>query len=353
MNILEELEISDHKIGNYLTPFIIAEVGINHNGEIDKAIEMIKIANKSGADAVKFQTFKAENFIADPNLTFTYKSQGKEITESMMSMFKKYEFLRDEWFRLKEECNKEKIIFLSSPGGKPDLDLLLEIGIDAIKVGSDDFTSIPLLKEYTSTGLPLILSCGMSNLEEISETLSAVNPSKNYPIVLLLCTSEYPTPPENVNLLKFKTLQNQLNIPLGFSDHTQGSLASSLAVSFGACVFEKHFTLDHNLPGPDHWFSEDPEGFKNWINSIKKSYSMMGSTTVIPTLAEEDMKKLARKSIVILTDIKKGEVINAENIGLKRPGDGLPPKMFEQIIGKKSTKDLIKNQLLDLGDFES
>ena len=349
---MEIIEIADHKIGNYQSPFIIAEAGINHNGDIDKAIQMIKLAKECGADAIKFQTFKAEEFIADPNLTFTYRSQGKEITESMLKMFKKYEFSRDEWFSIKEKCDKEQIIFLSSPGTKSDLELLLEIGISAIKVGSDDFTSIPLLKEYSSTGLPLILSCGMANLNEISDTLNAVKASKDYPLILLLCTSEYPTPAEDVNLLKFKTLQNEFNIPLGFSDHTQGSLASSLAVSFGACVFEKHFTLDHNLPGPDHWFSEDPDGLKNWIDSIKKSYSMMGSSTIEPTQAEQKMKKLARKSIVALTDIKKDEIINSEKIGIKRPGDGLPPKMLEQIIGKKATKDLTRNQLLKIGDFE-
>jgi N,N'-diacetyllegionaminate synthase len=349
---MKELNIAGHKISNYSKPFIIAEAGINHNGEIEKAIEMIKVAKLSGANAIKFQTFCAENFIADSELTFTYKSQGKEITESMLEMFKRYEFLESEWFKIKEECNKEDILFLSSPGGKSDLDLLLRIGIDAIKVGSDDFTSIPLLKEYTSSGLPLILSCGMSDWDEISDTLNAVNPSQTYPIVLLLCTSEYPTPPNDVNLLKFKTLQKKLDIPLGFSDHTQGSLASSLAVSFGACVFEKHFTLDHDLPGPDHWFSEDPEGLKNWINSIKESYSMMGSSEVIPTLAEQDMKKLARKSIVVITSILKGEQITSSNIGLKRPGDGLPPKMFDEVIGKTALYDLKKDHVIEIGDFE-
>lgn len=349
---MKPIQIEEYEIGNDNQPFIIAEAGVNHNGDIDKAFEMIEVAKKSGANAIKFQTFKAEELVADPNLTYSYTSQGKKISESMLKMFKKYEFSREQWFQIKQKCDNEKIIFLSSPSSKSDLDLLLEVGIKAIKVGSDDFTSIPLLKEYSTTGLPLILSCGMSNLEEIKETISTINQSKEYPIILLLCTSEYPTPPENVNLLKFHTLQKELKIPLGFSDHTQGSLASSLAVSVGACVFEKHFTLDHNLPGPDHWFSENPEGLKNWIESIKKSYMMMGNSLVEPTKAEKEMKKIARKSIVILVDIKKNEILNSQKIGIKRPGDGLPPKMLDEIIGKKTTKDLMKNELLRIEDYE-
>lgn len=349
---MESVRISNYNIKNFGTPFIIAEAGINHNGEIDKALQMIEIAKNSGADAIKFQTFRAEEFISDPNLTYTYNSQGEEITESMLTMFKRYEFSQDEWSNIKDKCDKEQIMFLSSPGGKSDLDLLLDIGINAIKVGSDDFISIPLLKEYSKSGLPLILSCGMANLEEIQDTLNALKEKEDYPIILLLCTSEYPTPPQDVNLLKFNTLQEKLNIPLGFSDHTQGSLASSLAVSFGACVFEKHFTLDHSLPGPDHWFSENPEGLKFWIENIRKSYTMMGSSDMKPTIGEEEMKKIARKSVVTIQSIKQNQILDLSNIGIKRPGYGLPPIMLEKIIGKKAKKDLSKNHLLKMEDFE-
>jgi|SaaInlV_200m_DNA_6_1039755.scaffolds.fasta_scaffold04643_5 sialic acid synthase SpsE len=348
---MKTIKIDEYEIGKNCPPFIIAEAGVNHNGDINKAFKMIEVAKKSGATAIKFQTFKAEELVADPNLTYTYTSQGQQITEPMIEMFKKYEFSRENWFRIKQKCDTENIIFLSSPSTKSDLELLVDMGVKAIKVGSDDFTSIPLLKEYSITGLPLILSCGMSDLEEIRETVNVLNESKEYPLILLLCTSEYPTPAENVNLLKFNTLRNEFSIPLGFSDHTQGSLASSLAVSVGACVFEKHFTLDHELPGPDHWFSEDPTGLSNWVNDIKKSYMMMGNSIVEPTKAEQKMKKIARKSIVSLTNIKKNEIIDSKKIGIKRPGDGLPPKMLNEIIGKKATRDLIKNELLKTEDF--
>jgi len=349
---MEKITIGDHIIGNNDSPFIIAEAGVNHNGNIDNALKMIEVAKISGADAIKFQTFKADDLVADPDLTYTYTSQGKEITESMLTMFSRYEFSREQWIQIKQKCDQEEIIFLSSPSSVSDLELLLELGIKAIKVGSDDFTSIPLLKEYSSTGLPMILSCGMTNLTEIKETVDALNESEEYPIILLLCTSEYPTPPEDVNLLKFNSLRDELKIPLGFSDHTQGTLASSLAVSMGSCVFEKHFTLDNKLPGPDHWFSENPDGLKKWVDSIKKSYTMMGSEIVIPTKAEQEMKLLARKSVVTLRDIKKDEILDFQKIGIKRPGNGLPPKMLDQIIGKKATKDLMKNELLEVGDYQ-
>lgn len=348
---MKTINIENYQIGNSHPPFIIAEAGINHNGEIDKVFKMIEIAKNCGATAIKFQTFNAEELVADPNLTYTYTSQGKEITESMLEMFKRYQFTREQWFKIKKKCDHEKIVFLSSPSSKSDLDLLLDLGVKAIKVGSDDFTNIPLLKEYSLTGLPLILSSGMSNLQEIKDTVNSIKKTNDNPLVLLICTSEYPTSAKNVNLLKFNTIHNSFEFPLGFSDHTQGSLASSLAVSFGACVFEKHFTLDQNLPGPDHWFSENPEGLKNWINDIKKSYLMMGNGNVEPTESEQKMKKLARKSIVILKDIKKNEILDIKKIGIKRPGNGLPPKMFEEIIGKKTTRDLIKNELLKKEDY--
>ena len=243
-------------------------------------------------------------------------------------------------------------MFLSTPENRSDLDLLLELGIPAIKVGSDDFTNIPLLKDYSTTGLPLIISCGMANLDEIQQTLKAIGALENYPTVLMLTTSEYPTVPMNVNLLKLKTLSKSFpNIPLGYSDHTEGILASSLAVALGAKVFEKHFTLDKNLPGPDHWFSEDPVGLKNWIDSIRSATTMLGSAEVKPTEKEERTKILARRSVVALCDINQGELFDQNNIGPRRPGNGLSAMMIEEIFGKKSTKKISKGDLLKIGDF--
>lgn len=345
--------IGDFKIGEDFPPFIVAEAGINHNGKLEKAYKMIEVAKSSGADAVKFQTFKAEEFVGDPKQTYSYTSQGKEVTESMLKMFKRYEFSRDEWFKIKKKCKETGIMFLSTPQNRSDLDLLLEVGIPAIKVGSDDFTNLPLLKSYVDTNLPMIISSGMSDLVEVYQALEVVGAMDGYPTILLLCTSQYPTPPGDVNLLKLKTLANSFPMVVtGFSDHTQDALASSLAVAMGASFFEKHFTLDHNLPGPDHWFSEDPEGLKEWIGSIRTAYTMMGSAIVRPTKAEEIMKILARRSIVAIRDISPGETLTVSNIGLKRPGDGLPPSLFDQVIGSKVITKIYKGSRLRFGDFK-
>ena len=171
---MKTIKIDNYKIGNNYPPFIIAEAGINHNGDVDKALKMIDIAKASGSTAIKFQTFKAEELVADPNLNYTYTSQGKQITESMLEMFKRHEFSKEQWLKIKQKCDQEKIIFLSSPSTKSDLELLIGMGIKAIKIGSDDFTNIPLIREYSTTGLPLILSCGMSDLMEIKETINRI-----------------------------------------------------------------------------------------------------------------------------------------------------------------------------------
>ena len=349
---MTKIKLNNHLIGHGCQPFIIAEAGINHNGEIANALKMIDVAKTAGVDAIKFQTFEASGIVIDSSLTFTYKSQGKEITESMFEMYKRCEFSKTEWIKIKQKCDEVKILFLSTPENRSDLDLLLELGIPAIKIGSDDFTNIPLLKDYSSTGLPLIISCGMANLNEIHQTLNAIGSLEKYPTILMFTTSEYPTIPMNVNLLKLKTLAKSFpKIPLGYSDHTQGILASSLAVAFGAKVFEKHFTIDKNLPGPDHWFSEDPEGLKNWVDSIRTAATMLGSEEVKATEKEEKTKILARRSIVALSDIKQGESFNQNNIGLRRPGNGLPAIIIEEIFGKKSAKKISKGNLLKIGDF--
>jgi sialic acid synthase SpsE len=344
-------KIGNRQLSNYGKPFIVAEAGINHNGDLKKAFKMIKVAKESGVDAVKFQTFKAEEFCGDKTQTFTYKSQGKEVTESMFEMFKRYEFNRDEWFQINKKCDDEDILFLSTPQNRTDLNLLLELGLSAIKVGSDDFTNLPLLEDYSTTKLPMIVSCGMSDLAEVCQALDIIGTFDGYPTILLLCTSQYPTPPEDVNLLKLKTLSNAFpGLVLGFSDHTQGSLASSIAVGFGAVFFEKHFTLDNNMQGPDHWFSENPENLKLWVDSIHSSYNMMGSALVRPTEKELKMRKLARRSIVTLKNIKKGEIFTKDNIGLRRAGEGMAPALIQDILGLYALHDLSEGELLELKD---
>lgn len=352
-NQADFFEIAGRMIGPDDPPYCVAEVGINHNGELPLAFRMIDAAKAAGADAVKFQTFKAEEFCGDPDQTFTYKSQGKAVTESMLRMFQRYEFPPETWRAIKAHCADVGITFFSSPQNASDLELLQQVGVPAIKVGSDDFTNLPLLRSFAAAGLPLILSCGMSDMAEVHQALEAVGWFEGNSIALLLCTSQYPTPPEDVNLAKLTTLQQAFpRLLVGFSDHTQGALAAALAVARGARIFEKHFTLDHNFPGPDHWFSEEPAGLADWIQAIRNADVLLGSPYLRPTTSEREMRLLARRSVVALRNIARGEVLDQTNTGLRRPGGGLPPSMVDRVWGLQAARDIKKGERLTLGDMQ-
>lgn len=341
-------------IGPETPPYCIAEVGINHNGDLQIAKKMIDLAKEVGADAVKFQTFKAEEFCGNAEQVITYISQGQSVSESMLAMFKRFEFPDNYWQEIKNYCNAVNIEFFSTPQNKSDLDLLMKLDVPAIKIGSDDLTNLPLLRTYVETKLPLILSCGMSDIADVHQALEAAGWFDGYPVSLLLCTSQYPTPPQDVNIIKIKTLQNAFpGLIVGFSDHTIGSQAAALAVACGAKIFEKHFTLSHDMPGPDHWFSEDPKGLAEWIQSIKTANVLMGSPFVRPTESERGMRLIARRSVVAVTDIKKGQILDKTNIGLRRPGDGLPPDMLNQVLGMRSTRNISKGDRLKIGDMQT
>jgi N,N'-diacetyllegionaminate synthase len=353
-NKARPFQIAGRNIGPDDPPYCIAEVGINHNGDLSLAKRMIEAAKAAGADAVKFQTFKAEEFCGDPDQTFTYKSQGKFVTESMLSMFQRYEFPRETWRVIKAHCDTVGITFFSTPQNASDLDLLLEVGVPAVKVGSDDFTNLPLLRGYAMAGLPIILSCGMSDMAEVHQGLDAGGWFDGYPVALLLCTSQYPTPPEDVNIAKLTTLQQAFpRLLVGFSDHTQGALAAALAVARGARIFEKHFTLGHELPGPDHWFSEEPAGLAEWIATIRGANVLLGSPYVRPTKAEREMRMVARRSVVALRNIAIGETLDETNTGLRRPGGGLPPDMIGRVLGLLATRDIKRGERLTLGDMRT
>jgi N,N'-diacetyllegionaminate synthase len=340
--IAKPIYINGYKVHPTSKPYCIAEVGINHNGSLKQAIKMIDVAKNSGADAVKFQTFKADEFCGDPNQTFTYQSQGKTVTEPMINMFKRNEMSMSDWFSIKAYCDKIDITFLSTPQNLSDLKLLSKVGISAIKVGSDDLSNTPLLKSFSKFGLPMILSCGMGDLADVHKALDSISWFKKTKVMMMLCTSQYPTPPEDVNLTKIKTLQNAFpGLLVGFSDHTQGSLAASLAVAQGACILEKHFTMDNKLPGPDHWFSDNPAQLKSWVENIKTSHIMLGNPHLIPTKKELKMRTLARRSIVAIATIQLGEQFTSKNIAVRRPGTGLPSEFFSDIIGVRANRKIL------------
>lgn len=340
-------------IGKNTEPFIIAEAGINHNGDVQLAKRMILVAKEAGVDAVKFQTFCTEEFIQDKEEMYTYQSQGIQVTEPQYEMFKRTEFSEEEWRGLKSFCDEQDIVFLSTVSGIDGLELLLQIGIDAVKVGSDDFVNIPLLSKYEKYGLPMIVSCGMAMEEEIAVTLKTLRVKEGHPLCLMLCTSEYPTPPEDVNARKLLTIAEKFpEVIPGFSDHTQGNIAAVAAAAYGAKVFEKHFTLDHNLPGPDHWFSADPAELKEWVDGIRMAHVMLGSPELRPTKTEEQQRAVMHRSVMAAKEIKTGDVLTSENLVLLRPGDGIGAIHWKDIIGKMAKRDISSGAKLTWEDID-
>lgn len=316
------------------SPYCIAEVGLNHNGSISRAKDMIVAAKVAGANAVKFQTFKASELCSDPDQLYSYKSEGAIVTESMLDMFKRYELPESSWKELKACADHNQIDFFSTPQNFSDLQLLIPFSPPFIKVGSDDFTNLPLLRSYRAFNIPLILSCGMSDIAEVHNALDATGWYDGFDVSVLVCTSLYPTPSECVNIRRVSTLLSAFpGLKVGFSDHTLGSNAAVMAVSLGACIFEKHFTLSNDLPGPDHTFSENPVSLKVWIDDIKSAYSMLGSGLIRPHIQELSNRKEFRRYLVASSSIKVGDKYTTSNISMNRlpDGAGLPPTFLDYL----------------------
>jgi N-acetylneuraminate synthase/N,N'-diacetyllegionaminate synthase len=344
---MKKVKIGERGIGEGEPTYIVAEAGINHNGDIDLAKEMITEAKKCGVDAVKFQVFKAEEFVSDTNSTYTYKSQGKLVTEPMLEMFKRYEFGVNEWKEIFEYCKNKNIEFFATPQNPSNLDFILSIvDMPVIKVGSDDLTNLELLEYYAKKNKPLIISAGMAYISEIEDAVNAIRNTGNKDLIVLHCISSYPADAEEVNLRKMLTIKQAFDVVVGFSDHTIGCTAAIGAVVLGAKVIEKHFTLDKNLPGPDHWFSANPDEMRELVNEIRVIERALGSSIVEPTPKELEMRKIARRSIVASKNINKGDVITKNMITVKRPGTGLVPKFINYVIGRRAKVDIKRNELI-------
>ena len=342
---MKKVKIGERWIGDGEPIYIVAEVGINHNGDVDLAKEMIIEAKKCGVDAIKFQVFKADEFVSDQNSAYTYKSQGKFVTEHILEMFKRYEFGVNEWKEIFEYCKKRNIEFFATPQNPSDLDFILSIiDIPVIKVGSDDLTNLELLEYYTKKNKPLIISTGMAYISEIEDAVNTIRNTGKKDLIVLHCVSSYPADVEEVNLREILTIKQAFDVVVGFSDHTIGCTAAVGAVVLGAKVIEKHFTLDKNLPGSDHWFSANPDEMRDLVSEIRFVERALGNSIIKPTPKELEMRKIARRSIVASKDIAKGDFISKDVVNYKRPGTGLPPKFLKYIIGKKVKIDIKRNE---------
>lgn len=330
--------------------FIIAEAGVNHNGQLELAKQLVDVACKSQADAVKFQTFKAEKISIKNIHKADYQKQTTSSDETQFDMLKRLELSEDDFKHLFQYCQNKEILFLSSPFDVESVDFLYELGMNIFKIPSGEITNYLLLKRIGSLKQEIILSSGMSTLDEIQEALNVLISAGTLKgkIIVLHCNTEYPTPFEDVNLNAMLTIKNQLDIQVGYSDHTLGIEVPIAAVALGAKIIEKHFTLNKDLSGPDHKASLNPEELKNMIKAIRNIEKSLGDGDKKPSPSELKNKDLVRKSIVAVKDIKKGDLFTEENITVKRPGTGLSPMNWEKIIGQKALKDFKKDQFIEI-----
>ncbi|MGE5351526.1 MAG: N-acetylneuraminate synthase [Acidobacteriota bacterium] len=326
--------------------YIIAEAGVNHNGSLELAMKLVEAAKEAGADAVKFQTFKAEKLVSRKAVKAEYQMNSTSADESQFNMIKKLELSQDDHIKLFDFCKKTGIEFLSSPFDEESADFLDEIGLEIFKIPSGEITNIPFLKHIAQKGKKIILSTGMSQLGEIEEALSVINAYNTGDVVLLHCVTEYPAPYGEINLRAMLTLKQAFNIRVGYSDHSPGIEISLAAIALGAEVIEKHFTLDKNLPGPDHKASLEPEELKNMIASIRNIEKSLGDGIKRPAECEIKNIHIARKSLVAVTDIAEGELISLSNISVKRPGSGILPKYLEQVIGKRARTSIAAEEVM-------
>jgi N,N'-diacetyllegionaminate synthase len=306
--------------------FIAAEIGINHNGDLDLAHRTIDAAKAAGADAVKFQNYRTEDFVRDRSLTYTYRSCGREITESQYALFKRCELDRDALAALFRHCRAIDIAPFTTPTSEAGIADAIAAGTALLKNGSDYLTHLPLIRAMARSRATTILSTGMSTLAEIDDAVRAFRGAAGQNLVLLHCVSTYPAPLASVNLRKIPALAASFDCLVGFSDHTEGIIAAAAAVVLGAVMVEKHFTLDRSLPGPDHWFSSDPDEFAALVAGIRAAEQALGHSRLGPAADESGMRKLARLSCVAARALAAGHILGPGDIAFARPGSGLPPK---------------------------
>lgn len=326
--------------------FIIAEAGVNHNGDIDLAKRMIDIASKYNVDAIKFQTFKTENLVSKNAKKANYQKNTTDQNESQFDMIKKLELDIKTHKELIEYCKYKNIMFLSTPFDLESIDLLNDLGLEIFKIPSGEITNLPYLEKIGKLKKKVILSTGMSTLNEIENALDILKENGTKDITVLHCNTEYPTPMEDVNLNAMNTIKEKLNVEVGYSDHTIGIEVPIAAVSMGAKVIEKHFTLDKNMEGPDHKASSEPNELKQMVECIRNIEKAMGDGIKKPSKSEMKNIDVVRKSIVAIKKIKTGEIFTEENISIKRPGNGISPMKWYEVLGTLATKDYDEDDLI-------
>ena len=329
--------------------FMIAEVGVNHDGKFENAIKLVDEAVDAGADAVKFQTFNAEELVTRDCKTADH--QKKSGMDNQFDLLKSSELTLDEFKELKIYCDKKNIEFISTPYDVKSVGVLDDMGVKQFKVASAEIVNKPLLKAISETKKPVLLATGMASLGEIERAVNYIRGIGNDSLTLLHCTSSYPAPHDQVNMNFLTTLKNIFDYPVGYSDHTRGIEIAVMAVALGARVIEKHFTLDKNIVGPDHWASAEPAEIKEMVDAVRNVEKAFGTCEKILTENEQENILYMRRSIHAVSDIKKGEKISLNNVKILRKNDGLSPWMIDTIINKKAIRDIKKGQPITWDDL--
>ena len=330
--------------------FIVAEAGVNHNGSLELAKKLIDVAVKAGADAVKFQTFKAESLVSKNAQKANYQKQTTDKEESQYEMIKKLELDLDDHKELIAYCKQKRIMFLSTPFDLDSIRLLNDFGLKIFKIPSGEITNLPYLKAIGKLNRKVILSTGMTDIGEIEDALDILifSGTKKENITILHANTEYPTPMEDVNLRAMQTIAETFKIKVGYSDHTLGIEVPIAAVALGASVIEKHFTLDRNMEGPDHKASLEPNELKAMVKAIRNIEKALGNGIKKPSNSETKNIAIARKSIVAARTVQKGEVLCTKNITVKRPGNGISPMRWDEVVGTIAQKDYKEDDLIEL-----
>jgi N,N'-diacetyllegionaminate synthase len=330
--------------------FIIAEAGVNHNGSVELAKKMIDAAVISGADAIKFQTFRAEKLASLSAPKAQYQMKNDSTSETQFEMLKKLQLSDDSFKELFWYCQKKGILFLSSPFDKESVDLLVDLGAKIIKIPSGEITNLPYLRKIGRLNKRLIVSTGMAYLKEIEDTLKVLTGygTRKENVTILHCNTQYPTPVEDVNLNAMLTLRDTLCVNIGYSDHTPGIEIAIAAVALGASVIEKHFTLGKDMDGPDHRASLEPDELKTMVNAIRNVEKAFGNGFKEPSPSELENRNIVRKSIIAYEDIKKGDLFTENNIATKRPATGISPFEWDHVIGQFAKRDFTKDELIEL-----
>lgn len=335
-----DLFIGDKQVGSGGPCFIIAEIGVNHNGNLGLARKTIDAAVRAGADAVKFQTYTTEKLVSDraPKAGYQVRNTGKD--GSQFAMLKQYELSREDHLEMRDYCQNSGIEFLSSAFHSEAVDLLDDIGVSAYKTPSGEITNLAYLRYIAAKGRPMIISTGMATMAEIAHGLEAVRSAGDPDVILLQCLSNYPADPAEVNLSAMQSISRAFGVPVGYSDHTTGIAVSIGAVALGACVIEKHITIDKTLPGPDHKASIEPDEFKEMVDGMRVIEAAIGDGVKRPMPSEIGTREIARKSLCSTGPLSEGTVLREEHIALLRPGTGLAPELAPYILGRRVLRDV-------------